>query len=271
MVPIKIGGYNIKNTNKNCLNITKNYKHNTTIMSSVETPSQWIYDPSTGTYSLTCSQEYFNSIMLLLQQNNNGIQRLNDLVAELQQDNIYTHRLLNGETSLSPSFIEGDFVDSEVPPPPPPLLEIISTSTDKVAIDEAEEGEIEISTEPTPSFQKDPRIDLKKMESPKKKYEVYDGIKKTALCKWFMTKNYCRYGDKCNFAHGEEELRKKKDYSSRDSKYYKRSRDDYHDRRDRHDHLYSRDMDYNRDRDYSHVRRDKYERHSKKRRHSYHY
>ena len=253
-------------------------------MSSVETPSQWIYDPSTGTYSLTCSQEYFNSIMSLLQQNNNGIQRLNDLVAELQQDNIYTHRLLNGETSLSPSFIEGDFVDSGVPPPPPPLLEIISTQTDKVAIDEAEEGKIEISREP--SFPKDPRIDLKKMESKKEENEVYDGMWKTSLCKWFMTKNYCRYGDKCNFAHGEEELRKKRNYSSRDSKYYKRSRDDYHDRRDRHDrhdHRYSRDRDYSsysrdrdyssysRDRDYSHVRRDKYERHSKKRRHSYHY
>ena len=239
-------------------------------MSSVETPSQWIYDPSTGTYSLTCSQEYFNSIMSLLQQNNNGIQRLNDLVAELQQDNIYTHRLLNGETSLSPSFIEGDFVDSEVPPPPP-LLEIISMPTEKKAI---EEGEIEISREPTTSFPKDPRIDLKKMESNKEENEEYDGIKKTALCKWFMTKNYCRYGDKCNFAHGEEELRKKRDYSSRDPKYYKRSRDEYHDRCDRDYRDYRRDRRDRRDRRYKYDKdysRDKYERHSKKRRHSYHY
>ena len=230
-------------------------------MSSVETPSQWIYDPSTGTYSLTCSQEYFNSIMSLLQQNNNGIQRLNDLVAELQQDNIYTHRLLNGETSLSPSFIEGDFVDSEVPPPPP-LLEIISMPTEKKAI---EEGEIEISREPTPSFPKDPRTNLKKMKSNKEKYEVNDDRYKTALCKFFMTRNYCRYGDKCNFAHGEEELRKKRDYSSRDSKYYKRSRDDYHKRRDRDYRDYSRDRHDRRD------RRDRYDRLSKKRRHSYHY
>ena len=250
-------------------------------MSSVETLTKWIYDPSTGTYSLTCSQEYFNSIMSLLQQNNNGIQRLNDLVAELQQDNIYTHTLLNqfsGRTTLSrsPTNIETNTCDVA-----PPELPITPMSSDKKT---TENVKILISNKPTPekgiskkptSFPKDPRI------KPKNKKEINktdgfedgfeDGIKKTELCKWFMTKKYCRYGDKCNFAHGEEELRKKKDYSSRDSKYYKRSRDDYHDRRDRHDHRYSRDRDYSCDRDYSHVRRDKYERHSKKRRHSYHY
>ena len=238
-------------------------------MSSVETSSQWIYDPSTGTYSLTCSQEYFNSIMSLLQQNNNGIKRLNDLVAELQQDNIYTHRLLNGESSLSPQTIQVDTNAYEVSPPPE--LPITPISYEKEPIKEGEEGEIEISREPTPSFPKDPRIDLNKMESNKEEYEVYDGIKKTALCKWFMTKNHCRYGDKCNFAHGEEELRKKRDYSSRDSKYYKRSRDDYHERRDRDYRDYRSDRHDRRDkygRDYC---RDEYERHSKKRRHTYHY
>ena len=75
--------------------------------------------------------------MSLLQQNNNGIQRLNDLVAELQQDNIYTHRLLNGETSLSPSFIEGDFVNNEVPPPPPLLLPLSPGLGVEVPLDKA--------------------------------------------------------------------------------------------------------------------------------------
>ena len=123
-------------------------------------------------------------------------------------------------------------------------------------------------------FANDPRIKPKNKKETNKTDGFEDGIKKTALCKWFMTKKYCRYGDKCDFAHGEEELRKKRN---------KRSRDDYHDRRDRDYSSYSRDRDYSsysrdrdyrdysRDRDYSHDRRDKYERHSKKRRHSYHY
>lgn len=241
-----------------------------TSKSTESTQPQWIFNPSTGNYSLTCSQEYFNNIMSLLNQNNSGIRRLNELVAELQQDNIYTHTLLNqfsGRTTLSPPTIETNIVESEIPPPPP-LLEMNSVQPEK---EDIEEGEIIISRKPTPMFANDPRIKNKNKKEINKIDGFEDGIKKTALCKWFMTKKYCRYGDKCDFAHGEEELRKKRN---------KRSRDDYHDHRYSRDRDYSRDWDYSRDRDYSsysrdrdysHVRRDKYERYSKKRRHSYHY
>lgn len=32
---------------------------------------------------------------------------------------------------------------------------------------------------------------------------------KTELCKEFQIQNYCKYGAKCKFAHGREELNKK--------------------------------------------------------------
>ncbi|ORZ21369.1 hypothetical protein BCR42DRAFT_321025, partial [Absidia repens] len=50
----------------------------------------------------------------------------------------------------------------------------------------------------------EPALDLKPQEDPEeKKQRLY----KTEICRNWEEQNACRYGDKCQYAHGEEELR----------------------------------------------------------------
>ena len=50
--------------------------------------------------------------------------------------------------------------------------------------------------------------------------EQYEKTYKTAMCRAFVHKGFCRYGDRCSFAHDEKELRSPQHYKTRPCQFF---------------------------------------------------
>lgn len=62
--------------------------------------------------------------------------------------------------------------------------------------------------DPTKQINSEPKV--KEHQQQQQQQQINKGLYKTELCETFTTKGFCKYGNKCQFAHGLQELKLKR-------------------------------------------------------------